>query len=54
MVEKCIFVEVKNDKDFLESHKKRFAKLVKEELDIDFIIFDLQVNIEEGIVYIEK
>lgn len=48
-----MFVEVKKNKDFLREPQKRFAKLVKEELDIDFIMFNLQVNIEEEIVCIE-
>lgn len=47
------FIEVKKDKDKLRRPHINFVKLIKEELGIDFTMFNLQVHIEEGITEIE-
>lgn len=47
------FIEVKKDKEKLRKPHINFVKLIKEELGIDFAMFNLQVNIDEGVTEIE-
>lgn len=47
------FVEVKKDNDKLRKPQINFAKLAKEELDIDFVVINLNTESEEKVVEIE-